>query len=259
MERKDKMIPVERREFIIKELHRKKVVKVSQLSKSLSVTEETIRRDLERLEEEGKLKKVHGGAVLYEQAGSDLSFNDRIERNRYGKEKIAMAIASKVKDGDSIMLDSSTTSLEIAKLLTEKNDLTIITNSFAILQELYKNDSIRVISTGGELSREYSAFKGQAAIRTIDNYRVDLAIISCKALDMNHGIMDSRDMEVEIKRKMIALANRVYLGVDDQKFDKIAFVKVCDISSVDCIFTNKNLDDDWRKYLRENNVSYIMC
>ena len=127
------MLALERRNLILEKLQEEKRVVVSELSQLYSVSEETIRRDLDKLEKEGLATKSYGGAVINEDVGIDLPFNIRKNQNVQGKQKMAEIAASMVNDGDHIFLDASTTAVFVAKALKEKERLTVVTNSMEIL------------------------------------------------------------------------------------------------------------------------------
>ena len=171
------MLAIERRNEILEKLQTDRRVVVSELSQLYDVSEETIRRDLEKLVNDGYAIKSYGGAVINENVNIELPFNIRKNRNILGKQHIAELVAGLVNDGDSIMLDASTTAVYIAKALQEKGkkNLTIITNSIEIIIELFDVQDWTILSTGGA-SREGSfALVGPQTDRMLSNYHVDKA------------------------------------------------------------------------------------
>ena len=175
------MLAIERRNEILEKLQTDRRVVVSELSQIYEVSEETIRRDLDKLVNDGYAIKSYGGAVINENMNIDLPFNIRKNRNVIGKQRIAELVAKIVQDGDSIMLDASSTAVYIAKGLKDKKNLTLITNSMEIVIELLDMSDWRVLSTGG-VSREGSfALVGTQTNRMLQSYHADKAIISCKA------------------------------------------------------------------------------
>ena len=152
------MLALERRNLILEKLQEEKRVVVSELSQLYNVSEETIRRDLDKLEKEGLATKSYGGAVINEDVGIDLPFNIRKNQNVQGKQKMAEIAASMVNDGDHIFLDASTTAVFVAKALKEKERLTVVTNSMEILLELSDVSGWNIISTGGVMKEGYLAF-----------------------------------------------------------------------------------------------------
>lgn len=251
------MLAAQRRSLILEKVYDEKKVIVGELSKEFGVSEETIRRDLEKLEEEGHVTKEYGGAVISEKSGIDLPFNIRRQSNPIGKQKIAELICGLLDDGDHIFLDASTTAVFIAKNIKSKLGLTVITNSIENIVELADASSIEVLSTGGKLSPVSMSLLGRKAIDSISEYNVDKMIFSCKGFDAIKGIADGNDETSSIKQSMIAASARVYLAVDSSKFDKIAFSRICDISDIDVVVTDKKPNDSWMEYLKINNVECV--
>ena len=165
------MLALERRNLILEKLQAEKRVVVSELSQLYDVSEETIRRDLDKLEKEGLAIKSYGGAVINEDVSIDLPFNVRKNQNVTGKQKMAELAASLVKDGDHIFLDASTTAVFVAKALKEKERLTVITNSMEILLELADVSGWNIISTGGVMKEGYLAFP-EAISRAVPSFSV---------------------------------------------------------------------------------------
>ena len=197
------MLAIERRNEILEKLQTDRRVVVSELSQIYEVSEETIRRDLDKLVNDGYAIKSYGGAVINENMNIDLPFNIRKNRNVIGKQRIAEMVAKVVQDGDSIMLDASSTAVYIAKGLKDKKNLTLITNSMEIVIELLDMSDWRVLSTGG-VSREGSfALVGTQTNRMLQSYHADKAIISCKGLDMAAGLTDSDELLADNKRTML--------------------------------------------------------
>ena len=145
------MLAAERRGLILEKLHEEKSVVVSELSREFEVSEETIRRDLEKLSEEGQVVKSYGGAVINENTSIDMPFNVRKKKNIAGKQAIADIIKGLIDDGDHIILDPSTTAVFIAKALKEKKHLTVITNSIEVMIELSDVSDWNIISSGGSM------------------------------------------------------------------------------------------------------------
>ena len=252
------MLAIERRNAILAKLNAEGKVIVADLSREFDVTEETIRRDLEKLDNEGLAKKTYGGAILNQSLHTDLPFNVRKRSNVELKQKIAEKIADLIQDGDYIMLDASSTAIYITQYIkTRKSNITLITNSVEIMLELADKDDWKVLSTGGALKKGALSLVGTSAERMIRGFHVDLAICSCKGLDMNMGITDSNEKDSVIKQAIFSAADKRILAVDSSKFDKISFVRVCDVSEVDTIVTDSQPSDRWADYCKENNIDLI--
>ena len=187
------MIAIERRNGILEKLQEDKKVVVGELSQLYKVSEETIRRDLERLEKEGLCTKSYGGAVLNENNNVEMPFNVRKKSNATGKQKIAELIAGMVEDGEHILLDASTTAVYIAKALKSKRNLTVVTNSIEVLIEVSDMTDWNVISLGGSLKEGFLAAIGAATIAGVKEYKVEKSIASCKAFDPEEGFYDTGD------------------------------------------------------------------
>lgn len=251
------MLAIERRNAILTRLSVEGKVVVSDLSREFSVTEETIRRDLEKLDQDGLAKKTYGGAVKVDNFNIDLPFHVRKQSNIEKKQKIAGMIADLIHDGDYIMLDASSTALNVVKSILQKKKITLITNSIEILIELSGKSDWTVISTGGTLKEGGLSLVGYQAERMVSGFHVDLAVCSCKGLDLEIGVTDSNERDSEIKKAFFASASRRVLAVDSTKFDKVSFVKVCGMQDIDTVVTDTNPGEKWQERLAEQGVSLI--
>lgn len=231
--------------MILEKVHEEKKVIVSELSKEFDVSEETIRRDLDKLEEDGHVIKSYGGAILNEKGSIDLPFNIRWKANPQGKQKIAELISEEIEDGDHIILDASTTAVFIAKNIKQKRHLTVITNSIEILLELSDVSGWDIIAVGGLLKAGSMSLLGKKAADGIHSYHVDKVFFSCKGIDLENGITDGNDETAGIKQNMIRAAGKVYLAVDSSKFERTALAQICELSAVDVIVTDEKPDDNW--------------
>jgi len=248
------MLPIERKNEILSKLVTDGKVIVSELANEYQVTEETIRRDLDKLEKEGLAKKTYGGAVKNDNLNAELPITVRKQTNVEGKKYIADKIGELIGDGDYILLDSSTTALFTVKSISSRHNITLITNSIEVLLELPQNSDWRVICTGGEFMQNGLSFAGRQVESIINEYNVDLAVISCKGLDMEKGVTDTRDYNAQIKKAFMRSAKKVLLAVDNTKFDKTSFVRFADISDIDAVVTDFEPGDEWKNYFSSNNV-----
>ena len=251
------MLALERRKEILNLIEKKHSIKVQDLSKRFGVTEETIRRDLDKLERSGYIKRTYGGAVLNESMNSDTPFNIREIQNIDEKETIAHRVIEHINDGDTLMLDSSSTALQVAKLLKQKENITVITNSVPIILELSGCNNINLISSGGTMRKASLSFVGYCAEEMLQKYNVDKTVISCKGIRMDKGIMESNEMEGKIKQAMANAADKVFLLVDGTKIDMTSFFTMLNFTDIDIIFTDMTLPKDWEGFLEKNNVEYI--
>lgn len=248
------MLPIERRNEILQKLMLDGRVVVSELSEKYEVTEETIRRDLDKLESDGYAKKTYGGAVRNDNTASELPYIVRKQTNVGGKKYIAEIIGSLIEDGNSLLLDSSTTAIFAVKSIFSKHNLTIITNSVEILLDLPQGNDWNIISTGGQYRSEAMAFYGSSAEELVEKYHADYAILSCKGLDIEKGITDTREAFAQLKKKFIGSAKNVILAVDHTKFNKISFVKLGSLDGVDIVVTDVEPTEKWKNFFEEKNI-----
>ena len=251
------MLAIERKNEILARLRSEQRVLVSELSAQYNVTEETIRRDLEKLEQEGYATKTYGGAILAESTKTDLSHSIRAKTNVEAKRKIAKTVAELVENGDHLMMDDSSTSLFVARELKKKKNLTIITNSIEIIIELANVESFSVLSTGGWLKENSLALVGHQAEQTIRSFHVDKAIISCKGIDTAHSITDSSEVHTLTKHAMISSARKTILAADSSKFGKVAFVQIAPLSALDTIVTEKAPDEAFQTLCRRLDIDCL--
>ena len=251
------MLAIERRNAILAKLATDGKVIVSDLSEEFNVTEETIRRDLEKLDKEGLAKKTYGGAIVSETHGQDLPFNVRKRVNANLKEEIAQKIAEMISDGDSIILDASTTAICVTKYIKNRENLTLLTNSVEILLDLADKSGWNILSTGGTLKNGSLSLVGASAEKMIRSYHVDIAICSAKGIDMQMGISDSNEKDAQIKEAIFSSADKKILVIDSTKFDKRSFVRVGDIRDIDIIVTNEKPSDEWIEFFKKNQVELV--
>ncbi len=251
------MLAIERKNEIMNKLKTEQRVLVAELAKHYGVTEETIRRDLDKLEKEGCATKTYGGAIWGNSTKTDLSYTIRNKTNVDAKHTIGDLVSSLISDGDHIMLDDSSTSLYIAKHLKEKHKITVITNSIEIITELADVEGWTIMSTGGRLKPESLALVGAQAQAMIRKYHVDKAIISCKGLSADFGITDSSEYHSLLKQAMIHSAGQTILALDSSKLDKASFVKIENLDSITTVVTEQKPSDAWLAHFEEMNVKCI--
>jgi len=252
------MIAAERRNKIYELLELQDAVRVTELSALFSVTEETIRRDLEKLEKENKVIRQHGGAIKNKSYENEIHFTQREILHVSEKKKIAQYAASLVREGDQIMIDASTTGWYLANSLPNI-PLIVITNSVQIINELMYKDQIQVISTGGRYSSKSHSFVGPLAQRSVMNYHVSKCFISCTGANVRNGISDSSELQAILKSLMISNADQAILMMDSSKTNKHAFAKITDIERIDLIITDSNIDQKFKIQIEElgTNVTLV--
>lgn len=205
---------------------------VPELADRFQVSESTVRRDLRELEEAKLLRRTHGGAVLLQQDSVEPSFVEKEDRYRLQKEGVAQKALSFIEEGDTIFLDSGTTTYFIAKHLRNFQKLTVVTNSNMVVQELNQLKHLDLLLTGGTLRYETQAMVGPIADRAIDSIRVDKLFLAINGIDPDAGLTTPNLTEAETKRRMIQSAKQVILVTDHSKFGKVSFAKVAELSDI---------------------------
>lgn len=251
------MLAIDRRGEILERIQQTNSVKVLDLSREFGVTEETIRRDLEKLEMEGHITRTYGGAVLNKGTSEDLSINIREGRNQEGKNRIARKVAELVENGDTLMMDSSTSAMFVARHLKDKSRITVITNSLRVPMELASVSNAEVIVAGGSFRSSSLSMIGNRTADMLDGYYVNKAILGCKGFDPLTGTYEPHEMEAEIKKRMRANAEMVILAADYTKMNRKSFIRTIGIADIDVLVTDRRLPEETEALLKNQNISLV--
>jgi DeoR family glycerol-3-phosphate regulon repressor len=221
---------------ILKLLQERGSLSVAALANELAVSEETVRRDVRPLALAGEVVKLHGAVALPHEIG-EAPFERRMRENAEAERAIARHAACKIEDGDSLMLDTGTTTSIFARELLRKRNLTIVTNSSDIARTLATVNGNKVYMAGGELNGDNGAAFGTSAVEFAARFRVRHAIITIAALDAQFGPMDSYLAEAEFARMVLSRGERRIILTDSSKFGRTALIKVCDLEAVDLVIS----------------------
>ncbi|MEK3872854.1 MULTISPECIES: DeoR/GlpR family DNA-binding transcription regulator [Paenibacillus] len=236
------MLAAERYEKIVRLVNERGSMRVSELSELCQVTEETIRRDLDRLESAGRLLRSHGGAVSVQGHQPETPYFEREVMQAEEKKRIAREAVKRIQPRERILLDASTTAWYMAADLPDM-PLTVLTNSLKVAAELGNKEQIEVISTGGQLARRSMSWVGPLAERSLDAYHVDKLFLSCKGFHLERGISESNELQAMVKRKMIDIADEVVLLADASKFGQQSFAHVAPTERLHTIITDYRPDE----------------
>lgn len=234
------MIPVERHRSILALLKKQEVISISELKELLQVSHMTIRRDISKLEAEGRVLSVTGGVQLSESLQNEESHDDKALQNHSEKENISLLAFEQIKENKVIYLDAGTTTLEIAKRFAQLPGLTIITNDFVIADYLISHSECTVYHTGGKVDRANKSSLGYKAAQTIREFNIDLAFVSTSSWNQR-GISTPVEEKVIVKKAICDVANISCLVSDSSKYGKIAPFHAVNIESFDLIITDNNL------------------
>ena len=234
----------ERREDIVALIHSNGKVKVSELAEKYGISEVSIRKDLEHLEMQGQLSRVHGGAVGVGKMYVGMDLAERYRTNSLAKKKLAREIVSLIDDNDTIIMNSGTTLSYVIRALAGKKNITIVTNSVQNASEASLTSSFSVIMLGGEFESKYQFTYGESTEKQLENYHASKCILSVDGISADSGLTLFYSTEVSLVRRMIESSSEVIVVADSTKIGRQAFAKITDISSAGIIVTNSDADKD---------------
>lgn len=257
------MLSEQRHKEIMKLLAEEGSIKTSTLCERLSASRETIRRDLESLEERGLLKRIHGGAVKPE---PDLdppsiytSFEQRKALHSSDKEEVALEAAKYISEGQAVALDSGTTSLELAQVIKRQfRSLTVVTNSLTIANELADADGITLVLTGGIYDSEEKAFTSDMATLILSHINIDILFLTTCGISLERGITYQRMDDIIIQSKLIEASDRTIVIADSSKLGANSLVKMCGIDQVSMIITDSHAPAERIKAFQEAGINIVI-
>lgn len=248
------MFEEERKQKILEYISNNARTSVQELCTLLGVSKATIRRDLTELENSKLLKRTHGGAIALHSVNFESTYGEREVQFQEEKMLIAKKAAEFIEDGDSLLIDSGTTTYYLVSELSRFKDLTVVTNSVLLMQELSFIPNIEIVSVGGNLRRNTMAFTGPLAESILDRIRVDKAFLATNGLDVLEGLTTPNIVEASIKAKMISIANQVYVLADHSKIGRVSFAKFGRIKDIDACITSSIISDELKSDFRKANV-----
>jgi len=234
-------------------------VKVSELKELFGVSEMTIRRDLERLEQHGLLVRTHGGASLNPKNSVDVAFHNRNQKFVEEKEAIARTAAELVHNGDSIVLDAGTTTTAMTKYLRDKKDLIVLTNSLTVVNDLTNVPGITLIITGGNVRDITLSLVGSLAKDNLLRFNVDKAFIGTSGLCPVQGLTNQNMYESEVKKAMIDIAREAIVLADHSKFHRVSFSCFSPLNAVRKIITDSKAPTDTVQKIRDMGIDVLIA
>lgn len=261
------MLPLERHRLIVELLSQHGVMRVNDIAQVTHVSRETIRRDLGELERKGRLTRSHGGALLAEGQPSlsrvlspglqvqetQGNFHERTLHHSEAKMRIGRKALQLLQPGETILLDSSSTSWFMARQLPEM-ELTVITPSVRIVQALMSRRSLRLIGLGGDFSPTEEAFFGEVTGRMLREYTIDTLFLSCQGLERDSGLYANTEAHAALVRQMMIAARRVVALVDGSKLGKLGIARIGGLGELDCLITESFDDPLLEKEMTWHNV-----
>lgn len=254
------MTTYERRQSLLDILRKQPGLRVPELAMTLDVSEGTVRNDLNALEQQGALMRVHGGAVLTQRDQfQNNSFVRRYQQNAAAKLAIAREAAVLVNDGDSILMDASSTAYYFAKALSDRRRLRVMTNGFEVARELAQNSTNTVILIGGIVNNESSSVTGLLSEHIIEELKIQKAFLSCSGFSLERGMTEVHLAEAQLKRKVIESSQQLFALVDSSKFGREDLTSFARPEKINCLFTDKHLSSDWMERLKQAGIQFTIC
>jgi DeoR/GlpR family transcriptional regulator of sugar metabolism len=243
----------DRQRFIIDQLQAAEQVSVAELATAIGTSEMTVRRDLDLLAANGVLRRVHGGAVLASPSGVEPSFASRAIAVTATKRAIAAATVGLIQDGETVLLDSGTTALEVARLLHDRA-VTVMPLSLHAIHELVDAPKVRLLLPGGEPRPGELSLIGPLTLASMRALRFDVAVLSPCAFSLNDGLTAFDLDDAEIKQQALTVASRVIVMADGTKWGKAALAHVCPADRPDVVVTDPSAPEDQRAALAQRGV-----
>jgi DeoR family glycerol-3-phosphate regulon repressor len=239
---------------LLAEVQAKGSVTVEELADTLDVTLQTVRRDVQRLADEGLLSRFHGGVRVPSSTIENIAHQQRESLNADGKTRIARLVAAAVPNDCSLILNIGTTTEAIARALLQHSGLRVITNNLNVASILSANAKSEVIVVGGVVRGRDRGIVGEAAVDFIRQFKVDIAIIGISGIEADGTLRDYDYREVKVSQTIIAHAREVWLAADISKFNRPAMVEVATLSQIDRLFTDAPPPDPFPALLTEAQV-----
>ncbi|MBR5108950.1 MAG: DeoR/GlpR transcriptional regulator [Clostridia bacterium] len=253
--KKNTYIPAERQKKMMEYIEANTSAQIHELAEKFHVSEATVRRDLDDLDQQGALRRTHGGAIKMDRSTAyESMYSEKISQMLDEKHRIAEYAAKLVHPGDTVHIDSGTTTFFIAQALAHHEDLTIITNDLYIAYQTPIHPSSTLIVTGGVRRQGRQELVGTITENFIRDSHVDVAFIGVDGIDMTGGATNANFSEVGVKRLMLMSAARSVIVADHSKFGRVALARICDLKEASLLLTDSGLDPDIQNRLRKMDV-----
>ncbi len=250
------MLPRQRRRTIVELVSEHDGCSVTTLADELDVSEATIRRDLQTLEDEQLIERSHGGALPATSVGNEQAYDQKEVQNLETKRAIAAHAIDELQEGQVVFFDTGTTTMEVAKRVPTNGSIVSVTNSPLLALELDEGDN-EVKLTGGTLRQSTQALVGPSAESFLERMHFDLLYLGTNAIDAEAGLTTPNEAEAQVKRRMIENSTRVVLVADATKFDERSFVQFASFEEIDLVITDERLSDPYRAAFDDTNTNYI--
>jgi DeoR/GlpR family transcriptional regulator of sugar metabolism len=248
-----------RREIAIELLQERGEVSVADLSERTAVSQMTIRRDLEALEQEGVLRRVHGGAIDLASRGYAAPYSVRAKRGMEAKARIGRAVADMIGERETVIIDVGTTTLQVAKALHNRRNLTVLTPSLPIANVLAKHRGIRLMLTGGQVTAGEGSLVGTMAEEAFASLRFDTFVMGIGGVSVESGCTEYSLDDARVKRAALACVRRCIVAAESGKLGKVTFAQVCPLERVDILVTDTGATKESLAALEAEHVEVVVA
>ncbi|WP_026884767.1 DeoR/GlpR family DNA-binding transcription regulator [Clostridium akagii] len=252
------MLPSERQKKFLDLLSIKDVIAISDFMEEFSISIETVRRDLSILEKQGKIEKVYGGAKLKKPLLSEPAMEERMVHKLKEKDLIGKKCSELINDGDCIFIDSGSTTYHIAKYIRNKKNLTIITNSIAVVNELITTD-FEIIIIGGKIRQEERSVVTYDYIFNFSELNIQKSFICAGGITAENGISDFNMQEVVTRKKIIERSKTIYVAADSSKFGRDVMISIAPLDKIDFIITDSSLSKNLINSFKKSKTLLILA
>lgn len=247
----------ERQNEIVKFIEKVEKATIEDIMDLLKISRSTVRRDLIDLERKNLIIRTRGGALKKKYFKYEFSLNEKKDLNLDKKRKIAQIARRFIKEGDVIYISGGTTTLELAKILFDIENLMVFTNAINILLELVNNSGIEIKLVGGDFRKKTFSMVGQEAINYLDRYNFDKAFVGVNGISVDEGFTTPNELEAIVDGEVIKKSKEKFILADETKFGAVAFSTICKINDVNYIITNKLLNSNLSKEIQKNGVKIV--
>lgn len=259
LKQKDLLFAEERKQQILALIKNNEKVSVAQLCDVFNVSSSTIRNDLRDLENSNLLRRTHGGAMVKFKTGYELDTQHKEGQYQSEKEKIAKLALDLIDDGDTIMLDTGTTTIELARILSKKRNLTVVINDILIARCLEEIEDINIVFIGGIIRKKFHCTVGTLGTRMISEMTVDKAFMAANGISMKKGATTPDINQAEIKKAMISISNKVIVLCDSSKVGCNSFAQFANLQQIHTIITDAAIDENLRRDFETSEIEVIIA
>lgn len=259
METNTSLSNVERQRQILAQVEQRQRINIAQICELFQISEATARRDLEQLAEQGKVQRVHGGAIAVHSAPPEMPVNDRTVEQQEEKQRIGLATAGLVRDGETVFISSGTTALEVARCLKGRANLTVITNSLPVINTLAGSPGVTIISLGGMLRGTEQSFIGHISEQSLAEVRADKVIFGIRSIHLEQGLTNDYLPETRTDRAILKIGREVIVVADHTKLGRVSTAFVAPITAVNRLVTDRATPTEFVEALQERGIEVVLA